>query len=465
MREDVTINKELLIERNDECCTNCDVSQPGSPFQTTCDSETRADGVTPSGYSCCAMPSSLQVTASVSNDPQNQCSGFFPANGTTFANLKMVTTVPGITCLSSSLLFGMTDYPECDSFNGVWMRSGNINIACNEDNRITLRPCCIGHKSVCKLLTETQCKFEAGVYHESNQLCAETPCLAETCTNYAGVTESGKAKPDENEIEVPNQWYRFIAPLFVHSGAIQCLLVLYVQQVLGCPIERSIGWLRMLLVYFVSGIGGYMVSGVMDPYVVSCGANPALFGLLGLMAVELFQSWAVVPNKKTSLAKLLALIFVGFIVGSLPFVDNMAQLGGFSFGLVSSVIFLPYVAFGKWHARARKLMLLISMPLLLVMIVVAIVMVCPTLCNTPHAECGTTLLRLPPWGFFPQSPRSSSHTHPSTLPRSQFYTVQFAECIWCADFNCWQWYVLWTCSPCRWLFYFILIRVWTRALS
>ena len=76
------------------------------------------------------------------------------------------------------------------------------------------------------------------------------------------------------------------------------------------------------------------MSGVLDPYVVSCGANPAVFGLLAVMTVELFQSWAVVPNRGSHLAKLLGLVVVGFVLGSLPFVDNMSQLGGFCFGLV-----------------------------------------------------------------------------------------------------------------------------------
>lgn len=375
MRNDVGIDKDLTIERNRECCSGCDPNQAGSPFQTQCDAEVESDGVTPSGYSCCAMPNSLQLTAASSNDPQNTCSGFFPNSGI-FNGTKMVTTANGRACLTASLLYGMTSYRECEGYNGVWMRSGNINLGCSENSgRITLRPCCIGHKSECQLLTETQCTFEAGIYHSSLQLCGQTPCLAETCTTYAGVTETGLPKPTQNKIEEPNQWYRFIAPLFVHSGAIQVILVLYLQQVIGCPIERSIGWLRMFLVYFISGIGGYMVSGVLDPYVVSCGANPAVFGLFALMTVELFQSWEVVPNRCWHLFKLLALILVGFVVGSLPFVDNMAQLGGFSFGLVSAVIFLPYVAFGKWHARARKLMLLICFPLLLVMVIVGIVMV------------------------------------------------------------------------------------------
>eukprot|EP00041_Stephanoeca_diplocostata_P032881 m.1067758 g.1067758 ORF g.1067758 m.1067758 type:complete len:207 (-) comp24223_c1_seq9:340-960(-) len=158
--------------------------------------------------------------------------------------------------------------------------------------------------------------------------------MQETCTTYTGIKPAVQDKPAQNQVANPNQWFRFIAPLFIHSGGIHFFLVAIVQLYIGRPIERSIGWLRMGLIYSISGVGGYLVSGVLDPYVVSCGANPAVFGLIAIMLVELIQSWKVVPSPKTQLAKLLAYIVVGFIIGSLPFIDNFSQLGGFSFGLV-----------------------------------------------------------------------------------------------------------------------------------
>ena len=45
------------------------------------------------------------------------------------------------------------------------------------------------------------------------------------------------------------------------------------------------------------------------------------------------------------------ILAVAFGLGTLPFVDNFAHVGAFVFGVLSSIIFLPYVTFGKWHAR------------------------------------------------------------------------------------------------------------------
>ena len=100
-------------------------------------------------------------------------------------------------------------YLDCESYNGVWMRSLTTNIPCSETTRITLRPCCIGHKSECQLLTESQCEFEAGLWHEDKLLCSQVPCLKETC----GASITGKDKPTQNEIEPPNQWLVY----FMHA--------------------------------------------------------------------------------------------------------------------------------------------------------------------------------------------------------------------------------------------------------
>ena len=55
------------------------------------------------------------------------------------------------------------------------------------------------------------------------------------------------------------------------------------------------------------------------------------------------------------LTKLLVPIFIALMVGTLPFVDNFANIGGFLFGIPLAIIFLPYITFGfvvsdQWHA-------------------------------------------------------------------------------------------------------------------
>ena len=153
----------------------------------------------------------------------------------------------------------------------------------------------------------------------------------------------------------------------MHSGIIHYTLVMFPQWYLGTTIERSVGWLRIMLIYFISGIGGYMTSGLIDPYEITCGASPALFGLLAVGMVELLVSWSVVEHPRWELFKQSFIIAVAFMLGTLPFIDNWSHLGGFVCGLLSAVIFLPYVAFGKWAQRGRIIALVVSMPMLLIL--------------------------------------------------------------------------------------------------
>jgi membrane associated rhomboid family serine protease len=50
--------------------------------------------------------------------------------------------------------------------------------------------------------------------------------------------------------------YRFIIPIFLHSGIIHYIVNMYLQLGLGAQIERTTGTLRMGLIYMTSGIGG-----------------------------------------------------------------------------------------------------------------------------------------------------------------------------------------------------------------
>jgi membrane associated rhomboid family serine protease len=263
--------------------------------------------------------------------------------------------------------YGMLNNATCQESGGVWLEERGRHRQCNEfTEAVHLRPCCVGNTGQCELYTESQCEFYEGLYHPDKQLCSEVACLAETCTTVIDSNNGPTASEENhNELPNPNQWWRFIWPLFMHAGVIHYVLCMLIQWVVGCQIERTAGWLRVLLIYFTSGIGGYVVSGLFDPTAVTCGSDPAVFGLLAVLYVELFQSWRVVPKPWTELAKLITIFGVATVVGTLPFIDNFGHFGGFIFGILASIIFLPYITFGKWDYRRKRVLLYISGPILL----------------------------------------------------------------------------------------------------
>lgn len=61
------------------------------------------------------------------------------------------------------------------------------------------------------------------------------------------------------------------------------------------------------------------------------------------------------------------------MIGTLPYIDNWSHVGGFCFGVVSGIVFLPYVTFGDWDLRRKRILVAVCAPLLLLMIILAFV--------------------------------------------------------------------------------------------
>jgi hypothetical protein len=38
----------------------------------------------------------------------------------------------------------------------------------------------------------------------------------------------------------PNQWFRFIVPLYLHAGLIHLVIILFIQLYAGCQIETEV---------------------------------------------------------------------------------------------------------------------------------------------------------------------------------------------------------------------------------
>lgn len=88
---------------------------------------------------------------------------------------------------------------------------------------------------------------------------------------------------------------------------------------------------------------------------------------MGVAIVEFLQSWKLVEKPLRELLKILLVILVSFICGTLPFLSNFQLLVSMFTGAITSVIILPYVTFGHWNEKFRKILVGISIPILLLM--------------------------------------------------------------------------------------------------
>jgi membrane associated rhomboid family serine protease len=116
----------------------------------------------------------------------------------------------------------------------------------------------------------TECM--AGIIGDAAGTCS----LAETCNFFNSPFETAN----------PSQWYRFLTPIFLHAGIVHLLLNVSFQINVGFQLgisrltpEREIGFIRIALIYFISGAGGFIFgASLSDIRTVSVGASGSLYG-------------------------------------------------------------------------------------------------------------------------------------------------------------------------------------------
>ncbi|XP_058477813.1 inactive rhomboid protein 1-like isoform X4 [Solea solea] len=225
----------------------------------------------------------------------------------------------------------ITKWPVCTRYN-----SGNHTNLPHIDCTITGRPCCIGTKGRCEITSREYCEFMRGYFHEEATLCSQVACMDDVC----GLL------PFLNP-EIPDQFSRLWLSLFLHAGILHCLVSVLFQMTVLRDIEKLAGWLRISIIYMLSGVTGNLASAIFLPYRAEVGPAGSQFGILACLFVELFQSWQILERPWWAFAKLLAISVFFFSFGLLPWIDNFAHICGFVSGFFLSFAFLPYISFGR----------------------------------------------------------------------------------------------------------------------
>ncbi|KFY14869.1 hypothetical protein V492_02367 [Pseudogymnoascus sp. VKM F-4246] len=166
---------------------------------------------------------------------------------------------------------------------------------------------------------------------------AENACTLSQACGFGGVPEPAYMKGQA----APNQWFRFITPMFLHAGLIHIGFNLLLQVTIGREMEQSIGPIRFALVYLSSGIFGFVLGGNFAASgISSTGASGSLFGIIALMLLELLYTWSERPNPWRDLGFVFLDIVISFVVGLLPGLDNFSHIGGFLMGLAIGICIL-----------------------------------------------------------------------------------------------------------------------------
>lgn len=143
-----------------------------------------------------------------------------------------------------------------------------------------------------------------------------------------------------------HQGWRLITCMWLHAGVVHVLANMLSLIFIGIRLEQQFGFVRVGIIYLVSGFGGSIMSSLFIQQNISVGASGALFGLLGAMLSELLTNWTIYSNKIAALLTLVVIIAINLAVGILPHVDNFAHIGGFMSGFLLGFVFLLRPQFG-----------------------------------------------------------------------------------------------------------------------
>eukprot|EP01116_Phalansterium_solitarium_P004387 TRINITY_DN15396_c0_g1_i1.p2 TRINITY_DN15396_c0_g1~~TRINITY_DN15396_c0_g1_i1.p2 ORF type:complete len:334 (-),score=104.39 TRINITY_DN15396_c0_g1_i1:317-1318(-) len=149
------------------------------------------------------------------------------------------------------------------------------------------------------------------------------------------------------------QIWRFVVPLFLHAGFVHLFFNLYAQIRFGLPQERKWGIVRFIALYFISGIGGVLMSCLLSPGTLSVGSSGAIMGVMGALLIESLMSWHKTdPNqRRVNLFSLVLTIVVIMLLGASRYIDAAGHFGGLLIGAIIGLIYFAKESDKDWVHR------------------------------------------------------------------------------------------------------------------
>mgnify|MGYP001128830975 CR=1 FL=1 len=143
------------------------------------------------------------------------------------------------------------------------------------------------------------------------------------------------------DVLINREYGRVVWAMFLHIGVSHILNNMLILFFMGAMIEKETGHICYMLLYFLSGVGGNLVSlyakAVNNDMSASVGASAAVFGLDGvLLALVLFsgRKMATVTPARV-VAMILLSLYNGF---SGENIDNAAHVGGLIIGFLGGCV-------------------------------------------------------------------------------------------------------------------------------
>lgn len=164
--------------------------------------------------------------------------------------------------------------------------------------------------------------------------------------SFGGRMEDGMYMLEHGAMYVPfvveyKEYYRLFTCMFLHFGFSHLMNNMLTLVVIGWNVEMFVGKIRFLVIYFLSGLVGNLLSMAVDiwkqDYSVSAGASGAIFGLTGAMLCLAILNHGRAGNitKQGMIVMIFISLYTGFTSGG---VDNFAHIGGLLTGCLVTTL-------------------------------------------------------------------------------------------------------------------------------
>jgi rhomboid protease GluP len=152
------------------------------------------------------------------------------------------------------------------------------------------------------------------------------------------------------ELVATGQWYRIITSIFMHFGFSHLFNNMVLLTYMGCELEKRIGHISYLILYFITGISGNLVSLWYYHHIgdsaVCAGASGAIFGVIGALFAVLLCKRTETQNLSARRIAFMVIFTIGYGFTTLG-VDNAAHIGGLFTGVIGGFLLSKISQYGK----------------------------------------------------------------------------------------------------------------------
>lgn len=157
------------------------------------------------------------------------------------------------------------------------------------------------------------------------------------------------------------QWWRLVTAGFLHGSVMHILMNSWCLFDVGSSVEEAFGTSRLIVIYIISTITGFLVSLMWAPGALSTGSSAAIFGLIGAMIALGVRHPGAMGNMIRGIYIRWAIF--GLVLGLMPGVDNAAHMGGIAGGFAVGLVAGTPGLLNDWREKFWRAACVVSLVL------------------------------------------------------------------------------------------------------